>query len=181
MAGQGHAVEEMRPRRQGGIPGLLRRRDRGGESRRQVPPQAHADDRGGRAQPAYNFFSRNKPANLRPRAGKVNFPSDEDELATGAALAAAAANDEDAEPRATAVVFPDATLGIELKLLEDENRIILLRATDASPAAALAPGLVLHSINGAAVGACRPRDALAISKQIRGTPRPLTLEFVEGA
>ena len=49
-------------------------------------------------------------------------------------------------------------------------------------AAALAPGLVLRSINGAAVvGACRPRDALAISKQIRGSPRPLTLEFVEGA
>ena len=47
---------------------------------------------------------------------------------------------------------------------------------------ALAPGLVLRSINGAAVvGACRPRDALAISKQIRGSPRPLTLEFVEDA
>jgi hypothetical protein len=127
------------------------------------------------------FFPRNKPANFRPRAGKVNFPSDEDELATGAAPIADD-DDDDAEPRATAVVFPDATLGIELKLLEDENRIILLRATDASPAAALAPGLVLRSINGAAVvGACRPRDALAISKQIRGTPRPLTLEFVEGA
>ena len=86
------------------------------------------------------------------------------------------------EPRATAVVFPDATLGIELKLLEDENRIILLRATAESPAAALAPGLVLHSINGAAVGAVESRGAyLEITERIRAAPRPLTLEFVEDA
>ena len=69
-----------------------------------------------------------------------------------------------------------------IAVLEDEHRIVLLRATAESPAAALAPGLVLRSINSAAVvGACRPRDALAISKQIRGSPRPLTLEFVEDA
>jgi len=108
----------------------------------------------------------------------VNFPSEEEELAADAAPAPAPAR-EAARAAATTVVFPDATLGIDLKL--EAQRIVFVRATDESPAAALAPGLVLSSINGAAVGACRPRDALAISKQIRGSPRPLTLEFVEGA
>ena len=105
----------------------------------------------------------------------MNFPSDEDELAAPAPAPAR----EAARAAATTVVFPDAVLGIDLKL--EAQRIVLARATAASPAAALAPGLVLHSINGAAVGACRPRDALAISKQLRSSPRPLTLEFVEGA
>ena len=168
------SVEEMRPRRQEGVHRLLRRRDRRRQGRRQVPPQAHADDRRGRAPPAYAF---GKPADVRPRAGKVNFPSEEDELAAGAAPAAVA---DDAERRATAVVFPDATLGVELKLLEDEDRIILLRATAESPAAALAPGLVLSRVAGAAVGAVESRDAYReITDRIRAAPRPLTLEFVE--
>ena len=110
----------------------------------------------------------------------MNFPSEEDELAARASSAPAPAPArEAARAAATTVVFPDAVLGIDLKL--EAQRILLVRATDESPAAALAPGLVLRSINGAAVGACRPRDALAISKQIRGSPRPLTLEFVEDA
>ena len=111
----------------------------------------------------------------------MNFPGEEEEFATPAPpTPAPAPAREAARAAATTVVFPDAVLGIDLKL--EAQRILLVRATDESPAAALAPGLVLRSINGAAVvGACRPRDALAISKQIRGSPRPLTLEFVEDA
>ena len=111
----------------------------------------------------------------------MNFPSEEEEFATPAPpTPAPAPAREAARAAATTVVFPDAVLGIDLKL--EAQRILLARTTDESPAAALAPGLDLRSINGAAVvGACRPRDALAISKQIRGSTRPPTLEFVEDA
>ena len=111
----------------------------------------------------------------------MNFPSEEEEFATPAPPAPAPAlAREAARAAATTVVFPDAVLGIDLKL--EAQRILLVRATDESPAAALAPGLVLHSINGAAVGAVDSRDAYReITDRIRAAPRPLMLEFVEDA
>ena len=112
----------------------------------------------------------------------MNFPSEEDELAMGTAPVAAAADEDDAEPRATTVVFPDVILGLTLKFLEDEAQIIFRSADNFSPASDLVSGMVLSSIDGEPVGAIKSRRAYrAIVVRMCNAPRPLTLGFVEGA
>lgn len=56
-----------------------------------------------------------------------------------------------------------------------------VRAADDSPAAALAAGAFLSRVNGAAVGRVTAETYFACIVHVRAAPRPLTLEFVEGA
>ena len=182
MGGHGHAVEEMRPRRNAKIPWLIRRRDRGGQGRRQVLPRAHADDRGGRAPPAYTSFR--KDPRTSDHAGKVNFPSEDDELA---ARAAAAVDDAAPAARAAApgapavVVFRDASLGITISHDAAAAAIVLRAADAASPACGVvAPGARLARVDGVAVGAVATGDAFrAAHARIAAARRPLVLEFVQ--